>query len=200
MGATFPIVLKARAKSLNELGRETGDVYSINNFGAIVGSFAAGFILIPLLGVASTNILAAALNLAVALIILYLSSSNKIWTAGLGWIIVLLSMLYLYIPYPSYIYSYYQANRYPSYESFQETRKWKRLVFEKEGAQGLMQVFKDTRDNSINLVNNGKIEGSAIRAGMEIEGGALDWTNQLLLAYLPLEARHGARSFLNIGL
>lgn len=76
MGATFPLVLKARAKGLIDLGRETGDAYSINNLGAILGSLSAGFILIPIVGITKTNVIAAGLNMIVAIIILLFASSS----------------------------------------------------------------------------------------------------------------------------
>ncbi|MBI4972685.1 MAG: fused MFS/spermidine synthase [Candidatus Omnitrophica bacterium] len=204
MGATFPMVLRARTKDIGEIGRETGDVYSINSLGAVAGSIGAGFFLIPLAGVTITNIVAAGLNLVVAIIILYISSSrtsDKLWGIGLIWAGILFALVSLYASYPSYIYNYYSAKRFPSYDVFQKQSKAQELLFEKEGVQGLVQVFMDTKDNSLNLVNNGKIEGSAARRGVGIDGGmAADWANQLLLAYLPLEARQGMNNFLNIGL
>lgn len=216
MGATFPLVLKARAKGLIDLGRETGDAYSINNLGAILGSLSAGFILIPAVGITRTNVIAAGLNMIVAIIILLFASSSllsqgkvekkgrislKSWCAGLVLAGILLSILSLSIPYPSYLYNYYTATRFPSYNAFQEVRREKHLIFEKEGVQGFVQVFRDVRNNQLGLVNNGKIEGSATRAATGIEGATtIDWTNQILLAYLPLEGNMGARSFLNIGL
>lgn len=204
MGATFPLVLKARARNLGEIGRETGDVYSINNLGAILGSVAAGFILIPAFGVTTTNIVAASINLVVALIILTISSSqsNKVWSIVLMWGIFLISLfLTIYVHVPPYIYNYYKASRYPSYTVFREANKWEKLIFEKEGVQGMIQVFRDARNNTLKLVNNGKTEGSVTRVGIQIEGvSAIDWANQLLLAYLPLEINRDAQSFLNIGL
>ena len=203
MGATFPLVLKARAKNLNELGRETGDVYSINNLGAVLGSFAAGFILIPTLGVTTTNMVAATLNMVVALMVLSISKSSfKIWGIGAGVVLFSISSFFsMYSKHPSYIFNYYKATRFTSYDSFQEFNKWKRLLFEKEGVQGLVQVFTDTRDGHLLLMNDGRIEGSVTRIGDQIGGStSIDWINQLLTAYLPLEANPGARSFLNIGL
>jgi len=50
LGATFPIVNKIYATSLASLGRSIGRAYAVNTVGAVVGSFAGGFILIPFLG------------------------------------------------------------------------------------------------------------------------------------------------------
>ena len=50
LGATFPIVNKMYATTLSRLGRSIGRAYAVNTLGAVLGSFAAGFILIPFLG------------------------------------------------------------------------------------------------------------------------------------------------------
>ncbi len=50
LGATFPLVRKLLTESLSKVGRSIGFAYSINTIGAVLGSFCAGFVLIPLLG------------------------------------------------------------------------------------------------------------------------------------------------------
>lgn len=50
LGATFPLVVKIYTRSLSQTGRSIGYAYAINSLGAVLGSFFAGFLLIPLLG------------------------------------------------------------------------------------------------------------------------------------------------------
>ncbi|HDZ24628.1 MAG TPA: tetratricopeptide repeat protein, partial [Desulfobacteraceae bacterium] len=50
LGATFPLVAKIYARSMPHMGRSIGTAYALNTIGAISGSFAAGFVLIPFLG------------------------------------------------------------------------------------------------------------------------------------------------------
>ncbi len=50
LGAAFPLVSRIYARSLSGLGKSVGEAYAVNTIGAIAGSFAAGFILIPLMG------------------------------------------------------------------------------------------------------------------------------------------------------
>ena len=50
LGATFPLVGKIYTRSVSKVGRSIGFAYAINTIGAVLGSFSAGFILIPLLG------------------------------------------------------------------------------------------------------------------------------------------------------
>ena len=50
LGGAFPLVNRLYARSLHRLGRSIGAAYAMNTMGAIVGSFAAGFLFIPFLG------------------------------------------------------------------------------------------------------------------------------------------------------
>ncbi len=50
LGATFPLVGKICTPSVSRVGRSLGFAYAINTIGAVSGSFAAGFLLIPLVG------------------------------------------------------------------------------------------------------------------------------------------------------
>src|SRR3990172_1893144 len=49
MGATFTVIVKYYTEQ--KIGKAVGEAYAANNLGAIIGSFAAGFILIPLIGI-----------------------------------------------------------------------------------------------------------------------------------------------------
>lgn len=72
MGGTIPVVTKILVNNLQKLGRELSLIYALNNFGAALGGFTAGFFLIRLLGMKETLYLAASLNLMNAVIIFML--------------------------------------------------------------------------------------------------------------------------------
>ncbi len=59
MGATLPVLAR---------GGEPGALYAANTFGAVLGALLAGFVLVPSLGVATTNALAALGNVTVGLV------------------------------------------------------------------------------------------------------------------------------------
>src|SRR5688500_12746845 len=62
MGATLPLLARAfvtRQHEMAQLGLRLGTLYATNLFGAVAGAFLAGFVLLPLLGVRSTNVVAA---------------------------------------------------------------------------------------------------------------------------------------------
>ena len=50
LGATFPLVGKICTPSLSRVGKSIGFAYMINTVGAVLGSFCAGFLLLPLMG------------------------------------------------------------------------------------------------------------------------------------------------------
>jgi predicted membrane-bound spermidine synthase len=60
IGATFPVMIAAVGRGVDRLGRDVGLVYGANTLGTIVGSVAAGFFLIPWIGIQNTVRLAAA--------------------------------------------------------------------------------------------------------------------------------------------
>ena len=66
MGATLPVLVAHFEHDL--VGPALARLYALNTFGAVAGSFAGGFVLMPRLGLGATVGFAAGLNLAVALL------------------------------------------------------------------------------------------------------------------------------------
>jgi len=66
IGATWPLAARSYIGEGGRFGRGVGELYSINSFGCAFGSFAAGFLLLPALGVRSSCLIAALLNLSSA--------------------------------------------------------------------------------------------------------------------------------------
>ncbi|MBD3181810.1 tetratricopeptide repeat protein [Candidatus Poribacteria bacterium] len=74
MGGTLPVVSKFFTNRLGRLGWNIGLLYAVNTFGAVLGCFSAGFILIRGVGVSGTIYIAASINIVIALLSLYLYS------------------------------------------------------------------------------------------------------------------------------
>jgi spermidine synthase len=70
MGGTLPTILRASAPKDQTIGRAAGFLYAANTFGAIAGTLAVPFFLVPALGISGTALAAAACNLLVALVAL----------------------------------------------------------------------------------------------------------------------------------
>ena len=62
-GMNFPVLIKLAAGGHEHVGRGTGQIYSANTLGAILGSLIAGFLLLPQLGIEKSLIAVATLNL-----------------------------------------------------------------------------------------------------------------------------------------
>ncbi|MGE5069628.1 MAG: fused MFS/spermidine synthase, partial [Bacillota bacterium] len=70
MGATLPVLSRFFVRSFAQFGRRVGDLYATNTLGAVIGCAAAGFFLIPTLGMRETVFVAAGANLIIAAVIL----------------------------------------------------------------------------------------------------------------------------------
>jgi spermidine synthase len=75
MGATLPVLSKLMVDREDVLGLNVGRLYAVNTFGAVVGTFCAGFVLIPALGVPNTTLAAANGNFLLVVIALAVSLS-----------------------------------------------------------------------------------------------------------------------------
>ena len=64
-GATLPVLVRYLALQGHALGQSVGRLYGINTFGAVVGTLAAGFWLLPTLGLLHTTWSAAAINIVI---------------------------------------------------------------------------------------------------------------------------------------
>ncbi len=72
LGATFPLAVRVAIASPTRPGGQAGRLYGANTAGAALGSIAAGFILIPLLGLTGTTLIGitgSAASIAIALMI-----------------------------------------------------------------------------------------------------------------------------------
>ncbi len=70
MGATLPIMTRLLVREEEEFGSRLSWLYGSNTFGAVLGTLAAGFVMIPMLGVAATQWVAVAANLAIGVVAL----------------------------------------------------------------------------------------------------------------------------------
>jgi spermidine synthase len=98
MGITFPLAVKIMTRNREEAGKESGNLYCINTFGAIMGALSAGFLLIPLLGAKWSAVTAASLNVLVATAVMALSlrGKPKIAAVTTGMLVITVSVAYFF--------------------------------------------------------------------------------------------------------
>lgn len=83
MGIVFPLICKMYTESLSHLRARIGKIYFYNTIGSVVGSAAAGFVLIPLAGVVKGLIIIALVNFLLALsgsLFIEKSAGKKKWS------------------------------------------------------------------------------------------------------------------------
>ena len=79
LGATFPMAVRASVIAPSHGGSAAGRLYTANTAGAALGSFAAGLLLIPTIGVAGTTLVgvaASSLSIAMVWILAYRRPAN----------------------------------------------------------------------------------------------------------------------------
>jgi len=102
LGATFPLVGKIYTQSLSNVGRSIGFAYAINTIGAVLGSFCAGFVLVPLIGKENGLKLIVGIQLITALVIairlLWIDKEHRLGWVPAGVLAVLGLVLCLHFP------------------------------------------------------------------------------------------------------
>jgi len=85
MGATLPLLVRhfvGRDDSPERASERIGMLYAVNTLGALVGVFLAGFVLMPRIGVETTNTVAACGNFVLAALILVMLRSGAVSAPG----------------------------------------------------------------------------------------------------------------------
>ncbi|HEX7329908.1 MAG TPA: fused MFS/spermidine synthase [Pyrinomonadaceae bacterium] len=82
MGATLPVLSAALVHSSGRDSNSVTRLYACNLAGAILGTLAAGFVLLPFLGVRATIAVAAAINVVVGVIAIVLQRRTQVTSAS----------------------------------------------------------------------------------------------------------------------
>jgi spermidine synthase len=96
MGSTLPIMMKTYSKKFSTIGNDVGKLDGINSLGAMFGTLAAGFLLIPLVGIEGSIIFTALINAGIGILILTVKKFIKF--RFLIAIIAIAIMSFLFLP------------------------------------------------------------------------------------------------------
>lgn len=187
MGATFPIIAKFYTQE--KIGKSIGEIYSANNLGAIIGSFAAGFILIPLLGIKASIIFVGIINLLIGFTILFITSKNLSKK-----IIPLFLILFLAFAFFGN-YNIKQMHSGGFYKTNSDIQTFGDIVYYQEGLYATVTVrelpAEGYQTKAYSLFINGKPQGGYVITDLRVN---------LLLAYLPTLIKPESKNALVIGL
>lgn len=184
MGATFPVIAKFYTQE--RIGKSIGEVYSANNIGAILGSFSAGFILIPLLGIKISIIFAGLINILVASLILFIAA--KQFVKKVVPVVFVIFLIFAFVgtyDIQQFFWSGFNRAKIPL-----ENIKVSKVIFYKEGLHATVNIVQE-RERAIALLINGKGQGSTAVSDLRVN---------FLLAYLPLLINSQSKDALVIGL
>jgi len=74
MGGTLPVLVRAMTQNSSELGKRLARLYWVNTAGAVAGTLAAGFLLLPSVGLRRTIEIAVGLNVFAAVLAFFFST------------------------------------------------------------------------------------------------------------------------------
>ena len=199
MGAVFPIGVKALAPRREEVGESVGVLYAANTFGTILGSFCAGFLLLPTIGPQRTIQAAAVVNFLLGLGLALGSARRRavlVWAAlGLGAVFACLQKPWSRELLASGVYFYGDAMLRGYRAKIDPLRPLAdaRLLYYRDGLSGTVAVFQGNE-------RRGFIRSLAINGKVDASDGPWDMMTQRLLAHLPLLLADHLRDVLIIGI
>ncbi|MBI1785240.1 fused MFS/spermidine synthase [Candidatus Sumerlaeota bacterium] len=202
MGMTLPAASRVVAADAEGLGKKIGDVFAINTVGTLIGAGAAGFLMMPAVGIRHTIETAVAINVVLGLWILLTDDSTariKFFRAQTAVTLAAgVPILYFMIapPWDPRLFSaatYRSRHRINSFAEFKEKLKDRKLLYYKDGTDASIAVSTDpdpVRGEIRALLINGKPDAS----------NEDDMITQLMIGHLPMMLHPNPEKVLIVGL
>ena len=138
MGFTYPIVSKLYNENIKSLGNRMGMIGFMDTVGSIVGSFVAGFVMIPFIGVLNSFLITVIINIGIGLMVLMANPviRRRMKFILLGSVVILSGLLYSILPKGQYFTWWDQLE----YKSTFFGQHYDRLVFYEEGVAANVSI------------------------------------------------------------
>lgn len=194
MGATYPLVIEAVGRR-RELGGWAGRLYSANTAGAIVGSLATSFALIPLVGLKGALVSAAILSsgaaVAFAVLATRLTGARRFTASAEFTLLPVVVVALLFVPAASGApLGLGQVYFYESSQQYDHLAEASEILFEDEGVYSRVTVYEDPW--GLRTLANGALD--------EGNSGDYDRTTTTMLALVPTASTDVTGSALVVGL
>ena len=154
MGMTVPLVVKIYTRHLTHLGNSLGRVYSANTIGGVAGSLAAGFLLIPLVGVGNGIVVVAALSALIGIVLLLTEpalrgrrAAKAVVAAG---VVIVFAALSGFTAHSLVLASY------------RERADGTDVLFYREGIGSTVKVFRDKHGEKVLSIDGFPVAGTTI--------------------------------------
>lgn len=163
MGTTLPLLMKTYSLNFSTIGRDVGKLDASNSIGAVIGTLAAGFIMIPLLGIQNTILVTATINIGIAVVVL--ATMKTLQTRYLGALIIIAISVLIFSP--GYdvesvnygVYAYHGGSY--TLESVDNYSKFNQVLFYEESLYGTVLVYNLPADSK-RLTIDGKTQCSTV--------------------------------------
>ncbi|HKO54319.1 MAG TPA: fused MFS/spermidine synthase [Thermoanaerobaculia bacterium] len=178
-GIQFPLLVSLLGRGREAVGRHVGMAYAWNTAGAIAGSLAGGFGLLPLLTAPGCwRLVAIALALLGAGAAAVAIRSKQLAMSGVSLVFAVIAVAAVAAqgPTPAWRHSGIGVGRMPLSTSRNELHEWlsrvrRAMIFEAEGRESSIALIDD---DDLGLIVNGKSDGSARNdAGTQVMSGLL---------------------------
>ncbi len=201
MGVLFPLVARIYTRNLSMVGRAVGNAYAANTLGAIVGSFTAGFLFIPFLGMERGILVALVLNLGIGAVFLFVPRRGNIARRAVLCTVWVFCTLGAFIWTPSWNREWITMGPYMYFTEYQrqlqhwgedirnQMERYNRLIYFREGVSATVSIRK-SMTGTLSLQINGKTDAST----------GPDMATQMLLAHVPMLLNRSPENVLVIGL
>ena len=177
VGSVFPLLLKLSERRMKSAGRTIGQLASVNTLAAILGSLAAGFVLLEHLGLWVSTRLVAGLYLLLALSVVSATRGK----AGRRWVHAAMPLAGLALATSGFGYGDLGAVTL-------DAEQGEELVYLREGAGGTVAVVRRGDDLLLKVNNSYQL------------GTARATPNQRIQAYLPLSLHADPKSVFFLGM
>ena len=196
MGGLFPAAARALVAMRQHAGQSVGRLYAWNTAGTIAGSFTAGFLLIPLLGIRGALLTAISAQV-VGGVVAILGMGPRTWTAVFTMAGAALLVLLL-LSAPPWNRQLMVSAFYHYAESFSgaedahaELVAREEMLFYRDGLTATVTVNRNRLSpEDIYIATNGKVDGSS----------RIDMPTQRLIAHFPLLLHPNAKQVAVIGM
>ena len=164
MGATLPIMMKTYSKQFAKIGHDVGKLDASNSLGAMFGTLAAGFLMIPLLGIEKSIILTVLINTVIGISILAKKKYIKVryLVAILAAILIIITVLFLQSAYDYQTLNvgmFYQRHHISDIANLNSYLEQENVLFYKDGLYSSIMVATVPAGYDV-LKINGKIQCS----------------------------------------
>lgn len=213
LGAAFPLVNRIVTRSGTVLGKTIGTGYAVNTLGAIAGSFTAGFVLVPGLGMAKSMSLVFVIQFTAAAFILCTRLLPPTRLRRPAVIACCSAGIFMAVMLPSWNGDHLSRGWYRDFASIrpllartswfealfngaallQKQREGVDVVFKGEGAGGFTTVEKE-------ITSVGTVEYAMFNSGKADASSHGDRSTQTLSAHLPMLFHPNAERVMVLGL